>query len=133
MAKFVEEMNKAMVAAFESEDYANRREETVKQFEDQKSELMKELNQKALEADFALQRSQIGTLIIPVINGQLINEQQFAILPQKIKDEIGANRKRLQEDLTSAFRQFREIDREAEAAVDSFNKEVANYAMEHLL
>jgi len=133
VTKFVEEMKKALVAAFESEDYANRRDETLKKFEDQKAELMKELNQKALEAGFALQRSEIGTLIIPVINGQLINEQQFAILPQKIKDEIGENRKLLQDDLRSAFRQFREIDREAEAAIDSFNREVANYAMDHLL
>ena len=72
-------------------------------------------------------------LIVPVINGQPINEQQFAILPQKIKDEIAENRSKLQEDLRSAFRRIREIDREAEAAIDEFNKGVASYAMDHML
>jgi len=133
MARFVDEMRKALVAAFESEDYVDRRDETLKKFEESKSELMKELNQKALEAGFALQRSQIGMLIVPVINGQLINEQQFSILPQKIKDEIAENRSKLQEELRNAFRQIREIDREAEAAIDGFNKEVASYAMDHML
>ncbi len=133
MTKFVEEMKKALIAAFESEDYANRREETLKKYEEQKSELMKELNQKAKEAGFALQRSQIGMLIVPVINGQPINEQQFSILPQKIKDEIAEKRNKLQDDLRSAFRRIRDIDRDAEAAVDEFNKEVASYAMDHML
>ena len=133
MTRFVDEMRKAMVNAFESEDYANRREETLKKFEERKSELMKELNQKAMEAGFALQRSQIGMLIVPVIDGQAINEQQFSILPQKIRDEIAENRGKLQEDLRNAFRQIREVDREAEAAVDEFNKEVASYAMDHML
>jgi len=133
MARFVEEMRKALVAAFESEDYADQREETLKRFEEQKAELLKELNQKAMEAGFVLQRSQIGMLIVPVINGQPINEQQFAILPQKIKDEIAENRSKLQEDLRSAFRRIREIDREAEAAIDEFNKGVASYAMDHML
>ncbi|MBN2334048.1 AAA family ATPase [Candidatus Bathyarchaeota archaeon] len=133
MAKFVDNMRKALMSAFESEDYATRREETVKQYEDKKAELMKQLNQKSMEAGFVLQRSQIGMLIVPVINGQLINEQQFSLLPQNVKDEIQERRKRLQDDLRSAFRQFRDVDRDAETAVESFNKEVATYAMEHLL
>jgi len=73
-------MKKALTAAFESDDYASRREDTLKGFEDTKQELMKELNQKAQEAGFVIQKSQIGMVIIPVINGQLINEDQFSIL-----------------------------------------------------
>ncbi|MCW4050170.1 MAG: AAA family ATPase [Candidatus Bathyarchaeota archaeon] len=133
IAKFVEDMRKMLVSAFESDDYATRREETLKQFEDKKAELMKELNQKAMEAGFVLQKSQIGMLIIPVINGQLINEQQFSILPQNVQNEIQGRRKQLQDKLRSAIRQFRDVDKDAEAAVEEFNKEVASYAMDPLL
>ena len=52
MEKFVDEMKKALVAAFESDDYATRREETVKQFEEKKQELLRELNQKSKDAGF---------------------------------------------------------------------------------
>lgn len=133
MEKFVDEMKKALVAAFESEDYANRREETLKTFEDTKQELMRELNQKAQEAGFVLQRSQIGMVIVPVINGQIITEQQFSILPQSVREEIQDRRKALQDELRTAFRQFRDIDRDAEEAVEKFNKEVADFAMDPLL
>ena len=133
MSKFVDEMKKALMTAFESDDYANRREETLKQYEDKKQELMRDLNKKAQDAGFALQRSQIGMLIVPVINGQLINEQQFSILPQNVKDEIQDRRKALQDELRTAFRQFRDVDRDADAEVEKFNKEVANYALDPLL
>ena len=133
MEKLVEDMKKALTTAFESDDYANRREETLKQYEDKKQELMKELNKKAQDAGFVLQRSQIGMLIVPVINGQIINEQQFSILPQNVKEEIQDKRKQLQDELRTAFRQFRDVDRESEAAVEKFNKEVANFALDPLL
>jgi lon-related putative ATP-dependent protease len=133
MEKFVEEMKKAIIAAFESEDYATRREDTLGQYEEKKQELMRELNQKAQEAGFVLQRSQIGMVIVPVINGQIINEQQFSILPQSVREEIQDRRKLLQDELRTAFRQFRDIDRDAEAEVEKFNKEVANYALDPLL
>ena len=133
MEKFVEEMKKSLIAAFESEDYATRREDTLGQYEEKKQELMRELNQKAQEAGFVLQRSQIGMVIVPVINGQIINEQQFSILPQSVRDEIQDRRKNLQDELRTAFRQFRDIDREAEGEVEKFNKDVANYALDPLL
>jgi lon-related putative ATP-dependent protease len=133
MDKFVDEMKKALIAAFESDDYANRREDTLKQFEEKKQELLNELNQKAQKAGFVLQRSQIGMLIVPVINGQVINEQQFSILPQSVREEIQSRRGELQDQLRVAFRQFRDIDRDTEAAIEKFNKEVADFAIDHLL
>ena len=133
MERFIEEMKKALKASFESDDYASRREDTLKRFEETKQELMKELNQKAQDAGFVIQRSQIGMVIIPVINGQLINEEQFSILPQSISEEIQDKRKALSDVMRTAFRQFRDIDREAEAAVEKFNKEVASFAMDTLL
>lgn len=133
IARFIDEMKKSLSAAFESDDYASRREETVKGFEERKQELMGELNKKAQDAGFVIQRSQIGMVIIPVINGQLINEQQFSILPQSIRDEIQNKRKVISDEMGTAFRQFRDIDREAEAEVEKFNKEVASFAMDALL
>ena len=133
IAKFVEDMKRALATAFESEDYATRREEVTKQFDDTKQELLKALNKKASDAGFVLQRTEIGLLIVPVINGQAINEQQLGILPHSVRDEIQGRRKRLQDELRSAFRQFRDIDREAEAALEKFNREVAEFAMDHLI
>ncbi len=130
---FIEQMQKALQNAFESEDYAARREEILQKYEDKKQELWSELNKKAQDAGFVIQRSQIGIMIVPVINGQLINDQQFTVLPQSVRDEIQDRRKKLQDSMRSSLIQFREIDREAEKEIEQFNKEVASFALEPLL
>jgi hypothetical protein len=63
----------------------------------------------------------------------MINEQQFSILPQSVKDEIQGSRKKLQDELRSALLQLRNIDREVEEEIEQFNREVASFALEPLL
>jgi len=133
MDKFTDDVKKELQKAFESEDYAQKRASTVKKFDDEKTQLWQEINQKANEAGFILQRSPIGIAITPVINGQPIADEQFATLPPKIRDQIRTRRDSLQDDFRSAFRQFRDLDKSAEDAVEKFNKEVASFAMDHLL
>ncbi len=133
MDKFTEEVKKELQKAFESEDYAQKRVSTVKKFEDEKTKLWQEINQKANEAGFVLQRSPIGIAIIPVINGQPVADEQFTTLPPKIREQIRTRRENLQEDFRSAFRQFRDLEKSSEESIDKFNKEVATFAMDHLL
>jgi Cdc6-like AAA superfamily ATPase len=57
MDKFTEELKKELQKAFESENYAQKRASTVKKFDDDKTHLWTEINQKAKEAGFILQTS----------------------------------------------------------------------------
>jgi lon-related putative ATP-dependent protease len=132
MDKFVDEMKKALTKAFESEDYSQRRASTLKGFEDEKNKLWQQMNEKASEYGFIIQRSPIGIAMVPVINGQPIGEEQFGLLPPKIKEQIQARKEKLQDDFRTALHQLRDVDRKAETAVDEFNKGVASYAIDHL-
>ena len=132
MDKFVDEMKKALTKAFESEDYSQRRVSTLKGFEDEKNKLWQQMNEKASEYGFVIQRSPIGIAMVPVINGQPIGEEQFGLLPPKIKEQIQARKEKLQDDFRAVLHQLRDVDRKAETAVDEFNKGVASYAIDHL-
>ena len=132
MDKFVDEMKKALTKAFESEDYSQRRVSTLKGFEDEKNKLWQQMNEKASEYGFVIQRSPIGIAMVPVINGQPIGEEQFGLLPPKIKEQIQARKEKLQDDFRTALHQLRDVDRKAETTVDEFNKGVASYAIDHL-
>jgi len=132
MDKFVDEMKKALTKAFESEDYSQRRVSTLKGFEDEKNKLWQQMNEKASEYGFIIQRSPIGIAMVPVINGQPIGEEQFGLLPPKIKEQIQARKEKLQDDFRTALHQLRDVDRKAETTVDEFNKGVASYAIDHL-
>jgi len=132
MKKFVSEMPKALKRAFESEEYAKRQEETLKTIEEEREELTEQMNLMARRAGFLIQRSPIGLLIVPVVKGKPISDQEFARLSPQVQSEIKRRREALQNRMRNALRQFRELERKADAAVQELNRDIAAFAMEHL-
>ncbi len=129
---FVTEMPKALKRAFESEEYAEKREETLKAIEEERDKLTKQTNLMAQQEGFILQRSPIGLLIVPVVKGRPISDQEFAQLPPRVQAEIKQRREALQNKMRNSLRYFRDLERKAGAAVEELNREVAVFAMDNL-
>jgi lon-related putative ATP-dependent protease len=133
MKSFVENARGGLTKAFESEDYATKREATVRQEEDQRKELIDKLNAEAQREGFVIQSTPIGLLLIPVIKGKPVSEQELSNLPPKIRDDLQKKRERLGSELRSAMRQFMDMDRKIHEEVDKMNKDVALFAIGHLI
>jgi len=71
-------------------------------------------------------------LIIPVVEGKPINDQEFAQLPAREQAEIQRRREALQNRMRNALRYYRELERKADAAVEALNREVAAFAMDNV-
>lgn len=133
MKSFIDEAKRAIPKAFESEDYAAKREATIKALEAQSKALIEDLNKKAQQEGFIIQSTRIGLILVPIIKGKPIGEKEFAALPQKVKDDIEKNRERLGSELRSAMRQFADMDRRVHEEIEKVNREVALYAIDHLI
>jgi lon-related putative ATP-dependent protease len=131
MKSFIDEAKRAIPRAFESEDYAAKREATVKALEAQSKTLIDELNRKAQEEGFIIQSTRIGLLLVPVIRGKPVIDKEFIALPQKTKEEIQEKRERLEPELRSAMRQFADMDRKVHEEIEKVNRDVALYAIGH--
>ncbi len=133
MKNFVEETKRALRKAFESEDYAARRESTIKQVEAQRKALIDQLNVEAQKDSFVIQTSPIGLLIIPIIKGKPVTEPELLTMPQKVQSEIQEKREQLESKLRAAMRQFMDLDRKAHEEIDKLNKEIALFAIGNLV
>ena len=114
---------------FESEEYAAKREETMQGFQRQRQELLSQMGEKAQEEGFLLQMSPMGLLIIPVVEGKPLSEEEFMALSQEVKDEVLQKREGLQEELKRAMRQVRSLEKKANEALLELDQEVALYAV----
>jgi len=130
MEAFVAEVRKVLSTAFESDEYAKRRTETLRILDDERDEVTKQVNMMAANAGFLLQRSPIGLLLIPIIRGRPINDQEFSQLPSNLQQEIQNKREVLQEKLRGSIKQFRDLERKADEAIRELNRSVATFAME---
>lgn len=133
MEKFVAGITSVLKSAFESDDYITKRTAMLRSIEEEKNELSKTVNKIAEEGGFAIQQSQIGLALIPVIDGRPITDEEFLHLPTALQQRIQKNREVVQNRIFGVFRSLRDLERRAEEIVSNLNKQVANFAMEPFL
>jgi lon-related putative ATP-dependent protease len=130
MKNFIENVvRNALPKAFESEDYATRRETTIQGLENQRKQLIDELNQKAQREGFVIQTTPIGLLLIPVLDGKPLSEEEMLALPQKMKDKLQEKREKLETEFRNTMRQLIDMERKIHEALKKLNREVALYAI----
>jgi lon-related putative ATP-dependent protease len=119
--------------AFESEEYANHREETIKSFQQQKQVMLENLNKQAYEQGFVLQATPVGLMTIPLINGKPVSEEDFAGLPPDQRNEIASKQDQLQTMIESTLRQVKGLDKDAGEELQKLDQRVGQYAISQLV
>jgi len=133
MKNFIENVKTALPKAFESEDYVARREATIRELENKRKQLIEELNVKAQREGFVIQTTPIGLLLIPVLDGKPLSEEEILALPQKTKDRLQEKREELETEFRNTMRQLIDMERQIHDALKKLNKEVALYAIGNLV
>ena len=129
MKSLVEDVQAGIRKAFESEEYAAQKEESLKNLQQQREDLFARVNARALEEGFVLQATPVGLLTIPVLKGKPLSDQEFQALPPQIQEEIAARRQRLQDEIKAAMRQARGLEKAAQAQVQELDRQVALFAI----
>ena len=129
MKNFIENIKTALPKAFESEDYVARREATIKGLENQRKQLIDELSVKAQREGFVIQTTPIGILLVPVLNGKPLIEEEMLALPQKVKDKLNEKREELETQFRNTMRQLIDMERKIHDSLKKLNKEVALFAL----
>ena len=130
---FIDEVRSVLPKAFESEDYATKREAAIRAIEEERARLVAQLNEKAQKEGFVIQSTPIGVLIIPVVKGKPLSDQELLALPHQVKDEIEKKREKLKSELRNAMRRLRGLERKGNEEIQKLNREVAIYAIGHLV
>ncbi|MDD1692183.1 MAG: AAA family ATPase [Methanoregula sp.] len=133
MVSFISEVRRALPRAFESEDYATKRQEALGKIDTERETIFREVNESAVKQGFSLQMGPTSLIIIPVINDKSLTQEEFEALPKETKEEILRKREALDTDLRTGFRRMRELDTKGMEAMNALNAEIALFAIGHLL
>jgi len=133
MSSFIGEVRRALPRAFESEDYATKRQEALGKLDKEREEIIGQVNESAAKQGFTIQMGPTGLMIIPVIENKPLTQEEFEALPKETQAGILQKREALDTDLRSGFRKVRELDAKGMEVVTKLNSEIALYAIGHLL
>jgi len=130
MKALISSVRNIIPRTFESKDYSEKKDSVVKNIEQQKDKLLSDLNKRVQEQGFVLKSSQIGVFIVPIIDGKLLNEQDFLLLSEDKKQQIQAKRTGINEDLKGTMEKVRDLEKQIDEEIKKLNHEVALFAIE---
>jgi len=130
--ELIEELKDAIRKVFASETFETRRRELVQSFEQRVSDVWRDLETKARQLGFAIQRLPTGIGTVPVgPSGEPITPEVFNLLPEEQRNEITRRGRALQEEVGEALRKVRVIEREARDALRNLEQQVVNSTATH--
>lgn len=133
MQQLIEDLHSIIPAAFEAEEYHARVSDIEDSIKEQAEAQFSELAKQAEEHHITLLRTPHGFAFAPTKDEKVISPEDFDKLPEKERDRIDQIIAVLEEKLQSILRQQPQWKRQGRDQIKALNREVAIYAIGHLL
>jgi lon-related putative ATP-dependent protease len=133
MKRLIEELTIAIPAAFESDDYRNRKSAIQERFKERHEKAFATLQEKAREREIALIRTPMGLALAPIKGDEVLDAKEFEALPEKEREKRRAAMEELQTELEEILRSIPRIERAQREKVRELNREVTQSAVGHLI
>jgi lon-related putative ATP-dependent protease len=119
--------------AFESEAYEDRRQQILNSFQEQRRTEFTKLEELANQRGFALLEAPMGVIVAPMLHGQVLTPDQYSALDPSAREQFESHRGELQQALERSVRVARDLEKEARARLQQLDREVASFAIGHLI
>ncbi len=131
--QLIDELQSALPAAFESDDYRTRRQAIEDAAQRQQEEAFEELQSEAKKKGVTLLRTPVGMALAPLRGEEVLKPDEFKQLSEDEQTRIKTDIEGLQEKLGGVMRQMPQWEREARNDVRELNREVTTFAVKHLI
>ncbi len=129
----IEEMQTALSAAFESEEYQNQRQAILETFKEKQAQLFNELQEKANQQGLAMIKTPSGIAFAPRDQEGVLSPEEVNQLSESERKDMQETIENLQEELQKILQQVPNWQREAKQEIKELNKEMANFAIGGLI
>ena len=125
MDGFIKEIKKDIKKTFNNDDFEKEKSLIKKEYETKRSELLDKLNQSASKYNFQVRAVQNAIYMMPVVNGKIIQEDEFEQLDDKIKEEYEKKSELVQEQIMNVIGQIKEIERQSDKKISEWQSNIA--------
>lgn len=131
MRALIEDIRTAIPAAFEAEDYQNRRAAIEQEFQQQQQEAFEALRAKAESKGIALVRTPMGFALAPTKDGSILSPDDFKELSREERARIKADSETLEAELEDVIKRIPKLNKALRDALRKLNEEVTAYTIGH--
>ena len=125
MDGFIKEIRKDIRKTFNNDDFEKEKALIKQEFEEKRSALLDKLNEDASKHNFQVKTAQNGIYMMPIVNGKVIEEEEFEKLDDEIKKEYEEKSLIVQEQIMNAISRIKEIERQSDKKISEWQSNVA--------
>ncbi|HOQ81870.1 MAG TPA: ATP-binding protein [Candidatus Ratteibacteria bacterium] len=129
METFVEELKIELPKAFEGKAYDEQKNLIIRKFQKEKEEIIREIEERAKNASFALKRASSGFVFVPLVEGKPLTDEDMEKLTEESRKEIKMKEEILVSDLSEAFRKIRQADRSLREEIQKIEYETTLFTV----
>mgnify|MGYP001379730650 CR=1 FL=1 len=129
MKEMVENVRRALRAAFENEDYQNRRQSINQELQEKQQKAFQELQETAEKDNLKIMRTPSGLSFAPVIDEEVISPDEYEKLPEEEREHLEKRVSELQKEAGKIFQQIPQWQREIGEKQRELDREVSRYAV----
>ncbi|MGN1310776.1 MAG: Lon protease family protein [Clostridia bacterium] len=125
MDSFIVDIRKYLHKTFSNEDFEKEKNLIRHSFDEKKDKLLNNLNKQCLKFGFQVKSAQNGIYMMPVLDGKVIEEDEFENLDEDIKKDFEEKSNIVQEYIVQAIGQIKLIEKEADKKIDDWQANIA--------
>ncbi len=131
MDRLIEDLGDAIRAAFDSDEFRNRRRVIEQKIEARHEEAFSSLAERAEEKGLRLLRTPMGFAFAPVREGEVLNPDQFSKLTEEDQKQFKEQLGEMENALRDLMQQVPRWQREAKEELRRIEREMAGFAATH--
>lgn len=130
MDQMIDGLKLSIPAAFESEEYRERRRKIDELAVANRAKIFEALEEEASNRGFSLQRTPIGINAIPVLDGKPLTEEQFQQLEPEKRQEFEKGQAEIQPLVQEAIHEVSSLEEERVEQMRQLNQQVASFLIQ---
>ena len=125
MDGFIKEIKKDIKNTFNNDDFEKEKDLIKKDFEEQRKKLMDQLSKETMKLGFQVKSEQNGIYMMPILDGKVLNEEEFDKLENEIKAKYEEKSTTVQEMIMDVIGQIKQIERNSDNRIAEWQSNVA--------
>jgi lon-related putative ATP-dependent protease len=114
---------------FSNREVESQKSEIVKIYQDRRDAVIRDITEEAKEQNFGVKTTSSGIYFMPIVDGEMISEDQYDALSQEKKDEISEDSEFISKKAAEAMRQIKEFERQTRKEVDEMEYTIGLFAV----
>jgi len=133
MDELIRSAREEIPKAFEGKEYEERKSKIANELEQERERGFAEIESEADKKGFAVDMTTAGIVTIPLVKGRPIRREEYNQLPEDERKAMQEAGEELQSRINEVLTRIRKTEKEAKQKLQDLDKEIALFAIGHLL